>query len=257
MNPHLQNPHLDGAPFFFPGGQVGALLIHGYTATAVEMRLLGEYLAARGLTVCGVLLPGHGATPEEMNRCRWQDWAAHVERAYAELSARCRVVFVGGESMGGLLALYLGARHPEIAGLMSYAAALVVKNKLSALAPLLQCAIKQMPKKRSGSHVSSVVDQRWQGYALDLPPAVAQLLALQRQVRRDLSRVHQPILIFQGRLDGTIAPIAAQIIYDRVASVGKEMIWLDRSTHCVLLDVQWEDAAERSWRFVQRISGIN
>ena len=183
-NSCLQNPHLDGAPFYFQRGPVGVLLIHGYTATAAEMRLLGEYLAARGLTASGVLLPGHGATPEEMNRCRWQDWAAHVERAYAELSARCRAVFVGGESMGGLLALYLGARHAEIAGLMTYAAALVVKNKLSTLAPLLQIFVKQMSKKRSGGSAPSVVDRRWQGYALDLPPAVAQLLALQRQVRR-------------------------------------------------------------------------
>ena len=254
MNQKLQNPHLDGAPFFFQGGAVGVLLIHGYTATAIEMRLLGEYLAERGLTVSGVLLPGHGTTPEEMNRCRWQDWVAHVERAYADLSTRCHTLFVAGESMGGLLALRLGTRHAEIAGIATYAAALVVKNRLSALAPLLQYFVKQMPKKRSGA-AHGVVDQRWQGYALDLPPAVTQLLALQRRVRRDLPLIHQPILIFQGQLDGTISPVAAQIIYERVTSTDKELIWLDRSTHCVLLDEQWEEAAARTYQFIRRLSG--
>ena len=35
------NPHMDGSSFFFPGGPVGILLIHGFTATTVEVRALG------------------------------------------------------------------------------------------------------------------------------------------------------------------------------------------------------------------------
>ena len=29
----IVNPHLEGEPFFWPGGPDGVLLVHGYTAT--------------------------------------------------------------------------------------------------------------------------------------------------------------------------------------------------------------------------------
>ncbi len=115
-----QHAHLDPSAFFLEGGytgegdRTGVLLIHGYTGSPTEMRWIGDYLHARGLTVSGPLLPGHGTTPEAMNRCRWTDWTGHVEAALADLRARCTRVFVGGLSMGSLLTLHLAARHPDL-----------------------------------------------------------------------------------------------------------------------------------------------
>jgi alpha-beta hydrolase superfamily lysophospholipase len=103
----IQNPHLDSSPFLFEGGPCGVLLLHGFTATPVEVKLVGRYLHQRGYTVSGPLLPGHGTTIESINACRWRDWVDHAARAYAELAARCARVFVGGESLAAIL---LGAR---------------------------------------------------------------------------------------------------------------------------------------------------
>ncbi len=108
-----RQPHLDPNSFLLEGGPIGVLLIHGFTGAPTEMRLLGEYLNRNGLTVSAPLLPGHGTTVEEMNRCKWTDWTAAVARALAELQDRCDTVFVGGLSMGSLLTLYLAA-HPPI-----------------------------------------------------------------------------------------------------------------------------------------------
>ena len=65
----IQNPHLDSSPFCFEGSSTGVLLLHGLTATPVEVRLIGQYLHERGYTVSGPLLPGHGATVEAINAC--------------------------------------------------------------------------------------------------------------------------------------------------------------------------------------------
>ena len=40
--------HLTPQAFFLEGGPLGALLIHGFTASPTEMRLVGEYLNERG-----------------------------------------------------------------------------------------------------------------------------------------------------------------------------------------------------------------
>lgn len=248
----LQNPQLDGAAFYFPGGPTGVLLFHGFGATPVEVRWLGTTLHQHGYTVSGPQLPGHGTTVQEINRCHWRDWVQHAERAYQDLAARCARVFVGGESMGGLLTLYLGSEHPEIAGLLAFAPALRIANRWANLAPLLKPFVKQLAKKRGGDP-NSVVNQRWQGYTVTPVPALAQLLALQPQVRRRLPRVTQPLLVLQGRRDTTLDPNGAQEIVDRVGSADKTLVWLDQSTHCLLLDVERETAAERTLAFMQRI----
>jgi len=42
---------------------------------------LGEHLAAHGWRVDGPLLAGHGTTPEDFARTRWQDWARSAAEA--------------------------------------------------------------------------------------------------------------------------------------------------------------------------------
>lgn len=250
----MQNPHLDGSPFFYPGSDTGVLLIHGITATPVEVRLVGEYLQEQGYTVSGPRLPGHGTTVEELNRCTWCDWIEHVRQAYLELTARCQQVFVAGESMGGLLTLYLGSEYPQIAGLVTYAPAIRVASRKIYLAPWLKYFVKQVDKGRAVSpDLEALVDQRWQGYTVDPVSAIAQLLALQRQVKRRLGQIRQPLLVFQGRLDASLDVRGAEEVIARVSSTDKELVWLDRSTHCLILDVEWEVAAERTLAFIRRI----
>lgn len=63
-----QHPWLDPNSFFFDGGPLGVLLIHGFTGAPPEMRPMGEYLAAKGYTVSGPRLAGHAITWQQMNR---------------------------------------------------------------------------------------------------------------------------------------------------------------------------------------------
>jgi carboxylesterase len=95
-------------------------------------------------------------------------------------------------------------------------------------------------------------DARWKGYSVNPLRAVVQLSQLQHETRRRLPRVHQPILVIQGRLDQTIDPRSGQAILDQVSSREKELRWFEHSTHCVLLDREWEQAAEAAWQFIKR-----
>jgi carboxylesterase len=248
-NKWMRNPHLDGDAFFLKGGATGVLLIHGYTATTAEVRSLGNYLYERGYTVSGPLLPGHSTTPVDMNRRRWHEWVEAVRQAYGELAAASPRVFVCGESMGGLLSLYLASEHPEIAGVVVYSPALVIPNHAATMrrARLLH---------RFVSHVSkpvrepSAADARWKGYTVNPISALLQLGKLQEEVAGRLTMIHQPLLVIQGRLDRTIDLRSGEMILQRVASKDKELRWLEKSTHCVILDQEWEEAAEMTAAFM-------
>lgn len=228
----LFNPHLEGDPFLLEAGKTGVLLIHGLTATPAEVRRLGRSLYRAGFTVSGPLLPGHRETPAALNATRWQDWYQAAEAAYNGLAARCTRVFVGGESTGALLALLLAARHPEAAGVLAYAPALELRMSfLQKLAlPLLALFIPALPKPDLEGN------KTWQGYPVNPLKAVVQLRRLQSVVRRELPQITQPLLVVQGRQDMTIDQRSAEMVLNAVKSKAKELHWMEKSGHCVLLE---------------------
>ena len=246
-NAMIHNPHLEGTPFFWEAGSVGVLLSHGYTASTAEVRLLGRFLHEQGYTVTGPLLPGHMTTPEEMNRCRWQDWAEAIEAAYQQITARCERVFVGGESMGALLALYLASEHLEVAGLLIYAPALRISPVNAFLARLL---VRFVPYVRKREIEPA---ERWQGYRVHPVSALVQLLHLQNAVRPRLPDIHQPLLVIQGRLDTDIDLRGVEMLYQEIGSTLKELHWLERSRHAVILDHELDQVEELTQDFIKRM----
>jgi carboxylesterase len=245
----IKNPHLDGGPFVLEGGRVGVLLIHGYTATTAEVRPLAERLHAKGYTVSAPLLPGHNTHPKDANRFTWKDWVASIEAAYRELAINCDQVFLGGESTGGLLALYLGSYHPEIAGLLTYAPALELTLRpidvlmVYLAAPFIPYIYKQQKED----------ELPWKGYIVSPLKGTLQLLNLQRQVCPGLINIRRPILIVQGRLDNTVKPEVPGLIYNKVRSVIKEIHWLENSSHCVVLDLELDQVAAITLQFIERV----
>lgn len=248
-NSALHNPHLEGDPFLWEGGDVGVLLAHGFTATPAEVRLLGRRLHERGYTIAGPLLAGHGTIPEDLNQTRWQDWVQACEKAYQQLVARCKHVFIGGESTGAIIALYLASEHPEAAAVLAYAPAIKLTLRTSDLIRLYLAApfLTSVPKEDIDSN------ENWQGYPVNPLKGTIQLLRLQRQVRRRLPRIRQPVLIFQGRLDTTVHPSAGELILQGISSTVKELHWMEHSHHVIILDRELDQVTEITLAFMEQV----
>ncbi|MBC8331963.1 MAG: alpha/beta fold hydrolase [Anaerolineae bacterium] len=244
----LRNPHLPGDTFYWEGGSTGILLIHGFTATTAEVRLLAERLHAKGYTVSGPLLPGHGTTPADANRFSWQDWIATAEAAYQEISARCERVYVGGESTGGVLALYLASQHPEIRGVLAYAPAMdlgLSRWEILALrlaAPFIPALDKHLAED----------NLPWQGYTETPLKALLQLIALQRWAWPLLPAVQQPLLIIQGAHDGRIPSDVPERIAEKVSAAHVEIYFMEQSGHVVILDREIDQVAALTLEFLAR-----
>lgn len=158
--------------------------------------------------------------------------------------------------MGGLLALYLASERPETAAVLAFAPALKVTSRIAPLlAPIMAPFLRFRAKPEGGP---SPADERWRGYMVNPVRAAAQLFSLQREVRSRVGRIRQPLLVIQGRLDQTVDPAVPEMLCQGVCSAVKEVHWLERSGHCVILDQEWEQAAEMTSRFVKRVlTGIN
>ncbi|MCK9506237.1 MAG: alpha/beta fold hydrolase [Porticoccaceae bacterium] len=239
----IKIPHLDGDDFFWQGNRTGILLIHGFTATTAEVRPLAIKLHEEGFTVAAPLLPGHGTHPDDLNRATWSMWVEKVKQFYEKLIPYCDRIYVGGESMGGLLALELARQHPEIHALFLFAPALKVKNLW--LSRILWPFIKYLVKEDKDDGLP------WKGYTVQPLRGAAELHKLQNHVRRNLPKIAQPVVIFTGEHDNTIAPQSAGLILNKIGSKLKYQIHLENSGHCVILDSELDEIYGHMLRLIK------
>ena len=247
----ILNPELEGGSFFWKGGETGVLLLHGLTATTAEVRPLAKRLLNEGYTVSGILLPGHGTTPENLSQTHRKDWIKASEEAYNELKQECSSVIVGGESVGALIALRLASDYPEIKGLllyapaMSLAASFLKKVCLVMVSPFVFSVEKKFLKEREG--------MPWQGYKINPLRTGVQLLRFQWEIKQRLCRIYQPILLIQANLDETVDLRSGDIILRGVQSAVKELYWMEKSGHVVILEKQFEEVLNTTLEFIKKI----
>jgi carboxylesterase len=237
-------------PFLFEGGPTGVLLLHGYTGAPAEMRLIADHLHRQGLTVSGPLLPGHGTTPQELNRYKGEDWLGAARAALAELEGRCRQVFVGGLSMGAVLAIHLAVEKPELAGLLAYAPAVAARDWRRFLAPVLGRLVPVVSKPEPYYAEPEAEDRLW---CYDVYPSLAggEVLKLLERVKELVPRVTIPTFVVYTEADPVVTPEGGRFVYERVASQEKELLVLQKSGHCVTVDAEYKVVAERTWAFIR------
>jgi len=235
-------------PFYFAGGEVGCLLIHGFTGTPKEMRGLGEYLARQGLTVQGVLLAGHGTTPEDMEKTAWPDWYASARDGLRELQERCRRVFAMGLSMGGVLALRLGA-YEDVAGVVAMSTPLFIGDWRLLFLGLVKHFVRFIPQRPADFRDPEAMAHH---ICYDRYPTrcIESLLALLHRLEDELPQVKVPVLLIHSRLDRGVPPENMPRIYRRLGSQVKRMVWLERSGHVITEDVERETVFRLAYEFV-------
>jgi carboxylesterase len=240
----MKNPHLDGDDFFMEGNSIGVLLLHGFTATTTEVRLLAENLHQSGLTTIAPLLPGHGTHPKDLNRVKWPMWVEKTKHSYEMLLEKCQQIFVVGESMGALLALELAIQHPEINGLLLFAPA--IKVKLLWTAKFISIIKPYQEKKPKDDNLP------WKGYKVNPTIAAHEMYKLQKHTRMHLNKITQPTLVFTGGKDRTISSDSANIILNGIQSNFKCHIHLEESSHVILIDKELDQATKHVLSFIKQ-----
>jgi esterase/lipase len=93
----------------------------------------------------------------------------------------------------------------------------------------------------------------WKGYKYHSTKAGVQLLWLQNAVKRNISKINQPLTMFLGKKDHTISLNTAEAVFDRIPSVDKTIHIYGESSHCMILDSEVDQIATDSITFIQRV----
>jgi carboxylesterase len=254
---------------FLEGGRVGILLIHGLGGTPVELRFIAQGLARAGHTVYCCQLAGHCGTPEELRRSTWREWYRSVEEAHAKLARHCDVILAGGLSMGGILALHLAQNRPEgVHGLLLFAPTLKLDGWSMPWHSVLLQYVRPLPVRLEfdlaerdpyglkDERVRRIVVASMQsgdagaaGVFSTPMRSFANFNALVGEVKPNLGRVRQPVLIVHPREDDIASLRNAQYLQANLGGLVDTLV-LDNSYHMVTLDQQRHIVAERTGSFV-------
>lgn len=235
------------------GGPTGVLFCHGFTGSPQTLRPWAEYLAGEGLAVSLPRLPGHGTTWREMARTGWTDWYGEVDRAFAELAARCETVFLAGLSMGACLALRLAEVHgTRVRGLVLVNPSLAPDTRLFLLAPVLKYLIPSLPGVASDIAKPGAAEL---GYQRVPVRAAATLPGLWRATATRLADVTQPVLVYRSTTDHVVGPASMRVLRSGLASGQLTVRELPDSYHVATLDYDAETIFEGSLKFIQEHSG--
>ncbi|GMV40440.1 MAG: hypothetical protein AMXMBFR64_21560 [Myxococcales bacterium] len=231
--------------------RIGVLLLHGFTSDVAAVDGLLPHLRAANIDVERPVLRGHGTHHLDLRGVTAAHWVTDAERAMVALANRVDRVVVVGLSMGGLVALELARRHPlTIAGVVTVAAALRFADPLTPMAPLLARLFRTWPSPRAFNDPSLAAHSR--NYPRFATDAFASLLAFSREVESRLGEVHVPIRVLQSRRDTVIAPVSANLVYEKVGSAHRELLWYEQSGHEMMQDLEADQVFGDIMDFVLR-----
>ncbi len=220
-----------------------ALLVHGLSDSPYSLRSIALALQARGVTVYGLRLPGHGTIPAGLDQARWQDWLAAVDMALDDIRARhaSLPLYYFGYSTGATLGLKYAADAIEQGRAERLPKRMFLLSPALGVSPVAMLANLQRLVTGFGIAQKS----RWTNVDLEIDPfkyasfaknAGAQIyyltdaLAGELQVlaRSGLAARLPPVMSFQSVVDDTVSTDALiERLYAVLGGGASELVLFD------------------------------
>jgi len=229
--------------------KIGVLLLHGFTSGEKAVSGLVPHLKKLGLPYAKPMLRGHGTRFQDLQGVTYEDWYQDAEKALLELSKTVDKVVVVGLSMGGLVTLKLAMEHGDkIAGIVTVAAALRFADPLAGFSRILSKFVPYWPGPKTFN--DKALAKTSTNYKYFPTKAFVSLYDFAKLIESNLPRVKVPILVIHSKQDRVISPVAANLIYEKVSSPHREILWFQKSGHEMMQDMEAEAVFEAIDRFI-------
>lgn len=237
-------------PFTFGNGKRAVLLLHGFTGTTADVRMLGRFLEGKGYTCHAPLYKGHGVPPEELVHTGPDDWWKNVMDGYEFLKNKGhQEIAVCGLSLGGVFSLKLGYTVP-IKGIVTMCAPMYIKSEEVMYEGILQYAREY---KRLEGKSDETIQQEMAEFQKTPMKTLKALQNLITDVRNHVDTVYSPAFVVQARHDHMINTDSANIIYNAVETHLKQIKWYEESGHVITFDNEKEMLHEDIYQFLERL----
>lgn len=243
MHTWYANPVHEPFSFVEEGnGELGALLVHGFTGSPYDIRALGTEMHGIGIDAHGLMLPGMAQDIMRLNEMTGDIWREHVMNEWNRVADQYRRTVLVGYSLGGALAsLAAVERPPDLLVLIAPLTRLAVRG--AALLPIGKYVLKDVniygnidwsdervhdwyAKVRPDIDTRDPETQRlFREEAAFSTRMLDEMRGLLVDVRRAAPRITTPVVIYQGMDDRIVLPnhtrefavkVGGQLVYREV-----------------------------------------
>ncbi|MBE9537388.1 MAG: alpha/beta fold hydrolase [Proteobacteria bacterium] len=235
-----------GEPFFYRSGRgkdkrKGVLLIHGFSASPAEMKVLGGSLHQAGYDVFGMRLPGHGTSPADLRESEKEDWIKEAKMGLALISRYCPKIFLIGNSMGALVGLIaIGSSSFKPAAYVAIAPAFRIKDKRIALVSYVDAAQRVYELfsdlKTEWPYQDARPENPHINYALMPYHGLFELQQVSKDSQEYIEKLTIPTFFIQADKEYTLDPEATYAAFEKVPAEKKRLLKLDETRHVLTLD---------------------
>lgn len=235
-------------PFFFEGGKRAVLMLHGFTGSSADVRMMGRFLQKKGYTCHAPQYKGHAVPPEELVHTGPDDWWEDVIGGYNHLKEKgYDEIAVVGLSLGGVFSLKLATEQP-VKAVVPMCAPMYIKSEEVMYKGV--CEYAEEYKKREQKSPEQI-EQEMEEFKKTPMNTLKALQDLLKSVRNSVDLVYAPTFVVQARHDEMINTDSANIIYNEVESEKKDLKWYENSTHVITLDKEKEQLHEDVYAFLE------
>jgi carboxylesterase len=235
-------------PFFFEGGKRAVLMLHGFTGSSADVRMMGRFLQKKGYTCHAPQYKGHAVPPEELLHTGPRDWWEDVIGGYNHLKeAGYEEIAVCGLSLGGVFSLKLATEQP-VKGVIPMCAPMSIKSEEVMYHGV--CEYAREYKKREQKSPEQI-EQEMEEFKKTPMNTLKALQELILDVRNSIDLVYAPTFVVQARHDEMINTDSANIIYKEIESEKKDLKWYENSSHVITLDKEKEQLHEDVFAFLE------
>ncbi|MEK5268442.1 alpha/beta hydrolase [Weizmannia sp. FSL W8-0401] len=237
-------------PFLFEAGKRAVLLLHGFTGSSADVRMLGRFLEKKGYTCHAPQYKGHGVPPENLLHTGPSDWWQDVMNGYQLLKEKgYHEIAVAGLSLGGVFSLKLGYTVP-VKGIITMCAPMYIKSEQTMYEGVVAYARKY---KQFEGKSEAQIEQEMREFKKTPMHTLQSLQELIQDVRNHVDHIYAPIFVVQARHDEMIRPESANIIYSEVETDHKQLKWYENSGHVITLDGEKDQLHEDVYTFLESL----
>ncbi len=242
------------APLYFKGGKKAVLLLHAYSGTPNDVRLLARFLEKNDFTVYAPLFHGHGTLdPRDILKSGPEDWWADVEKSIAFLKKESfSTIAVFGLSMGGIFALRaLECFSEAVLSGGAFCSPIFPEAKTNILPSFLTYSEKVL--KLGGKNHQEIETELAELEPL-LNEQLTQIKKFSQKVYTNLENIRQPVFLAQAGQDKMIEPDSVYKTQSALKNSAAELYWYAESGHVITVDKVHKELEQDILIFLEKMS---
>lgn len=221
--------------FFEEKNNRAVLLLHAYTGSSNDVRLLARFLVKHGYTVYAPNFKGHTTNRvQDLLECTPQDWYQDTKDAYSLLKQKgYEQITVLGLSMGGLMATALAEEVQEssLIGVGVFCTPIIEleKNFLPLEKTFLAYANRRLTEQGDNveSELAKIRPKMYRQFQ--------ELADFAHKVEMGLLEIYTPFYIAQAGQDELIDPESAILLKEALPSSEVAFYWFEESSHVITI----------------------